>query len=110
MNTHSQYTGRLAAAGGIGALVLGAAGIRRLGIECERAWLAALNAPPEPFELALFEEMRRSGPGGEHTAAEKPVLRTLPVEYEAAARVRADQPFFRPRSDLRASPRRAAVR
>ena len=41
-----------ALAGGLGLLVVGALGIRRFGVECERAWLNSLAAPQEPFEAA----------------------------------------------------------
>jgi hypothetical protein len=39
-------------------LLLGAVSVWRVGIEFERAWLRALEAPPSPSEEALFARMR----------------------------------------------------
>lgn len=55
-----------AASGGATLLLVAGLVLWRFGIECERAWLRAEAAPPEPFEDALFERMvleqgRRAG-------------------------------------------------
>lgn len=112
MSTLRRDTGIRAAGGGIGVALLAAIGIRRLGIEFERAWLESLSAPPEPFELELFASLLQSdvqphaASGRENGHAPGPHL----ADQAPAARRRNDQPYFRPRADLRASPRRPVVR
>jgi len=48
-----------AATGGATLALLAGLVLWRLGIQCERGWLRADAAPPEPFEEALFERMAR---------------------------------------------------
>jgi len=58
MSLLSENPAVTAGTGGLGLLLVTGVALWRLGAECERGWLDALAAPPEPFETAAFARMR----------------------------------------------------